>query len=440
MHSSYTLFNFILMSATIVDSVVDSPILTHCVGCGVAFVIDPSPSTLCRATCPLSSSVYASMAHDTCHAVRVFEYDRIASLPVFSNFLPVWMSEPHRQHPLVVDQFKQLRKRWMYDATGQNKDAFAILTSAQEQDKFRLDQVGSSSHETPSASLPCEPFTMIIPLLMPVTEDGKHARPSRPQLWVSPATLPLDEFRLMFTFTFSCEFKANLNEVRKLQESMRGVRDVLSSLDIVLPPSTVEGRYWLQEGRQNEYFVVGVVTPIESVIVAAYAQCIGSPPAGRRMSWFHWNEHIDGELKNQRSACERTFTSVMYAIRQCMKNTKSIDVSLIATIPAIAPVSHIRIDVQTRTPNIRYNCNATSKDSWWVFPPVDQTENAFPMMYECDDTRLSSHDMLSKWYQWGALPLIYDTERFRRVYKSFPLIRQNEYPVGVALHVRHKQA
>lgn len=415
---------------------VDPVVLSACVGCDEPFAADCSPVVITTARCPLSPHVYVSAAHAPCQVSRDAAIDMLASTHVKSNIPVDWLSSAHRQHPLIVEQFKRLHSRWIYSCAGQSMKLFNAYTSMDEQQKFRLDQVGSSNLELPVASLPFEPFTMMVPLLMTVSNGGAYVTPTRAQLWVSPATLPFDEFRLLFTYTYACEFKASVVEARRLQESMASVRALLGSLGIVLPrtASNTVGRYWLQEARQNEYFIVAVVSPSDDALRLLYTSHVDKPAEGSQMSWFHWQQHTHAISKTQASICENVFMHVIRDVRASIKT--SMGLTLLDTTPAYVPASVIYIDLQTRTPCIRYKFNSTSKDSWWVFPCEDQVEDCFPIMYDCDNEQLSMQNMRQSWYAFGAMPILYDTRRFRRVYSAFPLVRPPNFtPVGVRLSV-----
>lgn len=427
------------------SSVVEPATLTSCVGCAVPFVSGDAPAVMTFSRCPLSAHVYSSVAHVACQTKRTDVIDKLASAIVNTNLPSQWSAVTHLQHPSVVKAFQLLRSRWAYSQAGQSLDRFTYSTSPEEQSKFRIDQVGASNNEATAPAASIEPFTLIVPLLMTISESGDRATPTRPQLWISPLTMPFDEFKLLFTFTYTSEFKSVPKQSANLTESMRVIRDQLKSLQITLPSmySNTEGRYWLQEARPYEHHIVCIVSPSESALRSLYDKYIVNPPAGSRMSWFYWQSHIDQKdaYKIAMRTCQDVFSYVVDTVRMFIRSKfkcqQDNPIEIVSSRIATMPVSRINIDFNIRTPCIRYKCNAVSHQSWWVFPPVDGDDadaDARPFMYQCDERILQSH-LSDEWLSFGALPVIYTHARFKHVYKSFPFAHVKFDAPGVRLHV-----
>lgn len=428
--------------ADVTQAVVDPATLVQCVVCSVAFGADDAPSVMTSSKCPLSTHLYAGMAHAVCQLSRNATMATLLAAPVLPNMPSRWSLAPHKQHPSTVQAFKDLKTRWAYTQAGQNAASFEQYVSEAEQCKFRLDQVGRSNNEATPPVGSIEPFSLIVPLLMNISDDGHHVTPKRPQLWISPSTLPFSEFRLLFTFSYSVRFQSNESQVRLMSESMRDIRRLVPSLSIMLPEphcDAVVGRFWLQEGHTNQFYVVGIVSPKDAILASMYDKYIQNPPANSRMSWFFWQRHIDqhGEFKAHKTACENAFVFVSKSLNEFVSRSiieRGERLSIIPARIASMPASTIYIDTDIRTPCIRYRCNAVSSNRWWVFPPESEVDG-LPSLYEFDEAEILMQHLSEAWRSFGAMPLIYNTSRYNAVYSSFPFTPRASRPVGIKLSV-----
>jgi hypothetical protein len=462
------------------------------------------PARISWCHCPdmRETQSYVDIMHFDCFAARQLAVDRLVGTPVPTNIQPTsWPAGLNfALSKRAQDQYRALRRNWMYSHVGQGKAEFDLYCADKTQVQFRLTNVGFySARDTVSfvvgvkSFLSEQPFTFELPLL----HDIDASRPAdvhvsrRPQLWVCKSTLPFSLFRDLYTFTFATRIAAA--SLPRMSDHLRMIRDTIGNTEYTVDRDITmirdengvdrreraTGRYWYQEAYDKRYFIVARLRYSTKILLELYQKLVLNPRASDSMLWKQWGSQIGGSIQRTRIKMQMSFVQTVAAITATTRFKPrsdfdpNVELRLSAGASMCAPVSSISILTASGETgdgsmelHIKSNCvslNAAvnplapfnsqrSRDSsnthplfgWFVFPPERDANGTRsegrPIAYQLNSkeigTYVPSDEGLNR-----SMPVVYDADLFVRTYctseQSVPMTVYVDAP-GVEITITHE--